>query len=330
MLLLSIEYANKKDFEKAVNCLKKVLQINPENELALYELAWCFDESGKINESIKYNNEYLDQDPYSVSGWFNLGVSFSKLQQYQSAIEAFDYALSIQESFSSAYYNKANALAELGKYQESIEVYKQSFEFEDPDEFTNYNLGECYEKLGETKEAAYYYTKSIQHDPEFTPAYAGLGVVANMEGKYQESVHHLKKALDLEPRNGEYWYIIADFHYKAGFIEEAEFAYWMTLGLEPENWEARLDLSMLLFTESRMEKCLTLLREGTTLNLNSAAIWYRLAAVAILSGLKKEGLNALEEGLTLNYSDHFLFFDFWPSLDSDPEVGQLIEAFRTL
>jgi tetratricopeptide (TPR) repeat protein len=330
LLLLSIEYANKKDFDKAIACLKKVLALNPENELALYELAWCFDESGRIEDSIQYYNDYLDKDPYSVSGWFNLGITYSKLQFYEEAIDAFDYSIAIQDNFSSAYYNKANALAELGKYRESIEVYKQSFEFEDPDEFTNYNIGECHEKLGETKEAAYFYTKSIQHDPEFSPAYAGLGVVANLEGKYQESIHQLRRALDLEPRNGEYWFIIADFHFKAGFIEEAEFAYWMTIGLEPDNWEARLDLSLLLYSEARLEKCLTMLREGTVLTLQSAPIWYRLAAISILAGHKKEGINALEEALTLDFADHKLFFEFEPKLENDPEIINLIESFRPL
>ena len=46
----------------------------------------------------------------------------------KKAIEAYDYAIAINEQFSSAYFNKANSLAQLNKFEEAIEVYQDMVE----------------------------------------------------------------------------------------------------------------------------------------------------------------------------------------------------------
>lgn len=53
-MMIAIEYENKKDYQKAIYFLKKAIANNTNNELALFELAWCFEEAGMVRESIAY------------------------------------------------------------------------------------------------------------------------------------------------------------------------------------------------------------------------------------------------------------------------------------
>jgi tetratricopeptide (TPR) repeat protein len=71
-----------------------------------------------------------------------LGNAYNKLNLFEKAIDAYDYAILIKENFSSAYFNKGNSLVNLDRYSEAIEVYKQTFEYEPPNGDTYCAIGE--------------------------------------------------------------------------------------------------------------------------------------------------------------------------------------------
>jgi len=98
---IAFEYENLGKYDKAIEYLKKVLDINPENEAVVYELSFCFEISNNTKDSVAYFEKFLDRNPYSKSSWFNLGIAYNNNQLYEKAIEAYDYAIAIDESFSS-------------------------------------------------------------------------------------------------------------------------------------------------------------------------------------------------------------------------------------
>src|ERR1700746_1276147 len=97
-----------------------------ENEVALYELAFCYELNGQSEESVKYYTDFVDKHPYTSTAWFNLGVPYNRMGMYEKAIDAYDYSIAIQDDFASAYFNKANSLANLNRLDEAIEVYKET------------------------------------------------------------------------------------------------------------------------------------------------------------------------------------------------------------
>ncbi|HAH58423.1 MAG TPA: hypothetical protein DCL86_09765, partial [Bacteroidales bacterium] len=96
--------------------LKKVLEIEPDNETIIFEIAFCFEITNQPEEAINYFSGFTDKYPYSHYAWFNLGIAYNNIELYEKAIEAFDFAIAIDPSFSSAYFNKANAFVAIEKY----------------------------------------------------------------------------------------------------------------------------------------------------------------------------------------------------------------------
>jgi tetratricopeptide (TPR) repeat protein len=328
LMMIAMEYEYKKDYERAIIYLRKAIEVNPENEFALYELAWCFEEAGKLNESISFYHKLIDKNPYSVSSWYNLGIAYNKLEEFDKAIEAFDYAIAIDESFSAAYFNKANSLANLERYREAIAVYKETFEFENPDAFAFYNLGECYERLNELDKAEKNYQKAIRLEPEMAMAHVGMAVIADLKENYLGSVHYMKKALEIEDKNDEYWHILADFHHKSGFEEDALVCYEHALEINPQNWEARLDYSLLIFNNSNESEAIELVLEGIELDKSNYSLWYRIAAMYLLSGQRQKGFLALIHALENDFDSRKIFFDFDDNLALDTDVCTLIDSYQ--
>ena len=94
-----------------------------------------------------YYLKYLEEEPFSDSAWYNLGIIYNKLEMYEKAMEAYDYALAINSQNTFALFNKGNILNNIERFSEAIPVYHEYLENE-PDSYEAMTyLAECYEKL---------------------------------------------------------------------------------------------------------------------------------------------------------------------------------------
>ena len=142
-LYLAFEHETLEEFDDAIFCLKKTIELNPKNDAALYELSFCFEVTAKDTEAVEYFNTFLDKHSYSNCAWFNLGVVYNRLGLFEKAIEAYDYVIAIKEDFAPAYFNKANSLANIDQLKEAIACYEETFKFEKPEAITYCYIAEC-------------------------------------------------------------------------------------------------------------------------------------------------------------------------------------------
>ena len=88
---LAVEYQNVENYREAIKYLKKAMDKDPQNEDALYELAYCFELSKSYEDGISTFNKLIDRAPYNEHAWFNLGACYQALGQFDKALVAFDY-----------------------------------------------------------------------------------------------------------------------------------------------------------------------------------------------------------------------------------------------
>ena len=108
-------YDDYEDFEKVFDCLKVILEQEPTNEEALYKICFWTDFTGRNAESIELHLKIIDENPYSELAWFNLGAAYQGLKLYEKAIDAYKYAIVIDEKFDYAYRNLGDAYIRLRK-----------------------------------------------------------------------------------------------------------------------------------------------------------------------------------------------------------------------
>ncbi len=327
-LALAFEFENTSRFSDAIFYLKKAIEINPENEAALYELAFCYELGGKHEESAKYYTDYLEKYPYAETAWFNLGVAYNRLKLFEKAIDAYDYAIAVNQKFASAYFNKANSLAHLGRYDEAIEVYKETFGCEEPDANTFYYIGECYEKKEEYEHALANYNKAVKLDPHMADAWMGIGMVLDYQNRITEGIHYVKKALELDQENADFWYIYGDVQNKMGFQEEAATAYRKVAELDPYIIDIWLDHSALLVEMEHVGEALEVLAEGIKHHPTNAELQYRMAGCLMRAGEKQEAMGFLQTALNIDYDKHNELFDFLPQLKHNAAVLEIIESYK--
>ena len=108
-------YDDYEEFDKVFDCLKLILEEEPTNEEALYKICFWTDFTGRNEESITLHLQIIDEFPYNELAWFNLGAAYQGLKLYEKAIDAYLYAVTIDEKFDYAYRNMGDAYLRLTK-----------------------------------------------------------------------------------------------------------------------------------------------------------------------------------------------------------------------
>ena len=98
LISTAISLENAEKFTLAIKYLNQALKIQTTNTGVIFELAYCYERLANYTESIKYYQMFLDEDPFSSHVWFNLGVVYNLTDAFEEAIEAFGYAIAIDDS----------------------------------------------------------------------------------------------------------------------------------------------------------------------------------------------------------------------------------------
>jgi tetratricopeptide (TPR) repeat protein len=72
-------YDDYEDFDKVFDCLKLILEDEPNNEEALYKICFWTDFTGRNEESIRLHQQIINDFPYNELAWFNLASSYQGL-----------------------------------------------------------------------------------------------------------------------------------------------------------------------------------------------------------------------------------------------------------
>lgn len=218
---LAIEYQNLEQYNEAIDYLKKAIELNFDNEDALYELAYCYELTKSYEDAVTMFNRVIDQTPYNAHAWFNLGASYQALGLFDKALVAFDYVVIIDESFHAAYFNKANVLVRLNRYAEAIDLYKKALSFEILDSLIYFYIGDCYDHLEDHRNALIHFEKAIKKDDTLAEAWIGASSSLDMLGRELEALEYAKQAIKIDNENGDYWCFLAGLQMKYDLPNES-------------------------------------------------------------------------------------------------------------
>jgi len=77
---LSDVYDDYENFEKVFDCLKMILEQEPNNEEALYKICFWTDFTGRNEEGIRLHQKIIDEFPFNELAWFNLAAAYQGLK----------------------------------------------------------------------------------------------------------------------------------------------------------------------------------------------------------------------------------------------------------
>lgn len=92
----------------------------------LLTIASLFFDDGKYADAISYNDKVLQIDPNDPVALSNKAACFMELKQYEKALPLLELSLKADNQSGAMFYNKAACLSVLGQSEESLECLEQA------------------------------------------------------------------------------------------------------------------------------------------------------------------------------------------------------------
>lgn len=207
-------YDDYENFDKVYDCLALILQIEPNNDEALFKICYWTDHTKRNEESIQLHLQLIEENPYSELAWFNLGSAYQGIQLYEKAIDAYKYVIAIEDKFDFAYRNIGDAYMRLRKWKDATEYLLKVLELAKPEEVIYEALGYCNEKMKLPAEARFYYKKATHLNPENASLYYKMACTYMQQDQWRNAIKLLESATKLTKLHPMYNYAMAQCYFQ--------------------------------------------------------------------------------------------------------------------
>ena len=321
-------YDDYEEFEKVFDCLKLILEEEPNNEEALYKICFWTDFTGHYEESIRLHQAIIEEYPYNEIAWFNLAAAYQGLKLYEKSIDAYQYAIAIDEKFDYAYRNMGDAYLRLRKYKEAIEALEKVLELSRPEDVIYEAIGHCYHRMGNYAQARQNYKKATHLNPEDSKLHYKVAVTYMLEKQWQQAVKHLEGALRINRNVSEYNLAMGECMQRLKRIKEAIQYFGNVVRSKPKRaagWDALIrcliDARMI---EEAAEQCEIAMNK----TINKPIFIFYYSATLFMLGQQKEALLQLESGMSKAPKLLKKFMEINPSILQNYHVVDIIARYK--
>lgn len=176
-----------RNYKETIALADRALQVDVHNAKSYFIKGFAFMEAGDTNKAINSMQTAVEQNPDYYEAYLQLGLLFSA-KKSKLAINYFNNASQLQPSNIEPYYNLGMFYQNLGQYDKAAESYQLLLKLNQKDADTHYNLGYIdflYKKSYES--AIQHFTDAILNDKKMAKA-------VYMRGLCYEALNRTDKA----------------------------------------------------------------------------------------------------------------------------------------
>jgi len=237
-------YFESKDYEKAIEQYKEVLEKEPENANALFNRGRAYEEKGYHDKAIEDYDIYLEKiNPSEAAAYNNRGLAYDELKQHERAIDDYNKAIELDPNNGTAYSNRGLAYGGLKQHERAIDDYNKAIELDPNDETAYSNRGSAYRKLKRYEKAIEDHNKALELNPEYAGAYGNRGNVYYDKGNYERAIEDYNKVLEINPGDIKAYLNRGVAYRKLKQHAKEQEDYKKALELDPNHVEAMLNFS---------------------------------------------------------------------------------------
>lgn len=321
-------YDDYENFEKIFDCLVVILKMDPTNEEALYKICFWTDFTGRNEEGIKLHQQILDDHPFNELAWFNLGAAYQGIKLHEKAIEAYLYAVAIDEKFDYAYRNLGDAYLRLRRYKEAIESLEKVLELSRPEYVIYEAIGHCFDKLANYPQARFNYKKASHLNAEDSHMYYKIACTYMNEGAWQSAIKNLQTATRIHRMQPEYNLALGQCYMQLNNVDEAITYFGNVVRVRPKNINGWIELLKCLYNAAMYDDGMEYAQFALEQTDGKPIFLFYKSMFLYADGKFKEALLYLENGMAVNPKLIKKFIELNPSILQHQQVVELIARYK--
>jgi tetratricopeptide (TPR) repeat protein len=290
---LGVAYAEKGDVAKAMEEFNIVLKIDPNDDMATFNVARVLEERGIKDPALEGYRDVLkrwpENDALASNSCSAIGRLLAAKGDYEGAIAAFKQGIQIRPNNGELHSGLASTLMDMGRIEDAIKEFRIAVQFK-PDARLYNNLGLAYSSVGDAEGAMNSYKAAIWHDPNnaeahynygnlllalekpaqaageyekaikakptYAKAYGNLAVALSLMGKADEAIETNRFVISLDPNDPNVYYNLAGVLEGKGQVDEAIENLRKVIELVPDDLIARTDLAKMLLGQGKIEEAM--------------------------------------------------------------------------
>lgn len=233
--------------DMANDWLEEALARHPGKQVLMESAAYSYGQQERFEEAIELYNKLLDIDAYSILYWEELGKIHFQREEYDKAIDAFEFAIAINsENNYYSMYAVANCYFNIGNYERAEEYYQQIHERYPDTVDPLFHMGMCRVNNGDDEQALDYFTQALITVPEDceeqAQIYSQLSLIFSRKAQHEKALAYVEQALRIFPDNTELIIMKGHELLCQGFYDESNELFLEALSMKPEQVERSLFL----------------------------------------------------------------------------------------
>ncbi|WP_103669503.1 tetratricopeptide repeat protein [Pseudanabaena sp. BC1403] len=262
----------------------------------------------KLAKIKSYLEEDLDYKERS-SLWYEKGLIHAAANEYEEAINSYDYALSIRSDYPEACNSRGNALVNLGRYQEAIRAYDRALAINSDYNEAWQNRGIALANLGKNEKAIISYDRALAISPKDHKVLYSRGNALFNLGRHEESIIFYDKALDIKTDNHQIWNNRGNALFHLGRYEEAIESYNKALEIKPNDYKVLCDRSNTLFNLGRYEEAIESYDKALEIKPDDYKILFKQGVLLRNLGRYEEAIEFYDKALEIKPDDQETWYN---------------------
>jgi tetratricopeptide (TPR) repeat protein len=212
------------ELDAAAEQFQAALKIDPHSPAAAFGLAEVFHSQKKYAAEIYYLRQVLASNPskqLDFQARLALGSVQDQMGHADEAIAELRKLTATFPDFSEAHYNLANAYARHFRYKEARIEYEQALRLDPGNNAARLSLAKALLEIGENSAAIPIILNYLHRVPGDCEGYVVLGQAYRREGDLLKAEEPLRRAIELEPDSYEARYLLGVVLGGTGKVEEA-------------------------------------------------------------------------------------------------------------
>ena len=320
------EYVKMDRRAEARNYYRKALALKPDDEHSLYELANCYEDDNLIDKWIEYYQRFVGEHPYSKVAWFCLGEGYAAASLFEKAIDAYQYAITIDPEFFYAYSQTSLCYLTLGDYSKAVEALHEAYEHTEDKAQVSFRIGDIYRMQNNQETAIYYFRRALKEDPFYAEAWHAMSTCHTATFSFESAIDCAQRALNIEPDNPIYLTTLALIYADSGDYENADLVFEKTIPLFSDFEQGWIAFADYQIVRGNFEAAI----EGLTKGLPTCELVMefnkRLALCYYMTGRRNMLFNAVRACIFDNPDGAKELLEYLPELEKDPEVMNIIAS----
>jgi tetratricopeptide (TPR) repeat protein len=322
------DLVNKQKYLEAIDLFDRIIKINPDNERAWSQKAYCLWCLDRNQSAIECFQKTLELDPGNNYARMSLGKISFDLQEYNQAISYLDRAVESNNQDISAYYYLGLSWLNLDESTLANEMFDRAIQIEATDERDWSDKAACLWHLDLFDRAIACYQKVIKLNKNNTYARISIGKLLFGLEKYSAAIDHLEQSIALDFGSIDTYYYLGMSLHKSQQHEQAEEIFDQALSLFPNNPRILHGKGALLHELKDYPMAIKIYQRLVEIEPENPLFWYDLACCYALNHDLELALTALQRSIELapaEFKQHAQTDPDFASLRDHQVFKQLIE-----